>query len=653
MKLLYPRPRKFPVWAKIKSDSQADRYSLKGNGISSTFDEGSILPYSNHIEMSGLGASAIISYIVDKNRHLDLYRLGVFPELRVNPNDTHSSLTHKFQGISLSKKETVESIYFDGILNFTGKIDDISINRSITASSDKKAVIEKITLTNNSSVGQTLYLYNKKSSQIIKKRYTPNGQDIELHTLVYCSGEQLTLKKNEIALKCGETVDVVISYGYDCLTEEQAYAQLEKRKNFLKENRERLIIETPDENINRLIELCKVRSCESIFQTKNGLMHCPGGGGFYAALWTNDQCEYANPYFAYLGYKKGIEQSYNCYDLFSKFADENKVIPSSIIACGDDIWHGAGDRGDNSMYLYGLTRFLLTVGDKEKAKAYLPYIDKAAKYVISQITEDDIVKSDSDELENRFESGKANLSTSSITYDAFLSLSYFYQEFNDNVKADEYKQCANRIKSGIEKYFGAKVDGYNTYKYCNEEKSLRAWICIPLTVGICDRKDDTVKALLSEHLCKNGYILTKSGVKTYWDRTTLYALKGIFCAGESDKALDLLESYTKQRLLGEHAPYPVEAFPEGNGAQLSGESALYIRIITEGVLGFRPVGFGKFVLKPNLPQKWENLIVRNFFVFGRYVTFTLKNDGKQLIIEVDNKSYTIKKGEEILVNLEK
>ena len=30
-------------------------------------------------------------------------------------------------------------------------------------------------------------------------------------------------------------------------------------------------------------------------------MHGPGGGRYYAAIWANDQAEYANPFFGYLG----------------------------------------------------------------------------------------------------------------------------------------------------------------------------------------------------------------------------------------------------------------------------------------------------------------------------------------------------------------
>lgn len=88
-------------------------------------------------------------------------------------------------------------------------------------------------------------------------------------------------------------------------------------------------------------------------------MHSPGGGNYYAALWTNDQCEYANPFFPFSGYKTGIEQSINCYSLHEKYMDKSdkpmkdkRALATSIIAEGDGYWNGAGDRGDGEMYAY-------------------------------------------------------------------------------------------------------------------------------------------------------------------------------------------------------------------------------------------------------------------------------------------------------------
>lgn len=45
----------------------------------------------------------------------------------------------------------------------------------------------------------------------------------------------------------------------------------------------------------------------------------------------------------------------------------------------------------------------------------------------------------------------------------------------------------------------------------------------------------------------------------------------ILQAGETERAMDYLRYYSRRRLLGEHVPYPVEAYPEGNhGYQRTG-----------------------------------------------------------------------------------
>ncbi|MGN0573883.1 MAG: hypothetical protein ACI4IX_08090, partial [Acutalibacteraceae bacterium] len=436
-------------------------------------------------------------------------------------------------------------------------------------------------------------------------------------------------------------------YGADRLSFEQAEEQLRQRRDFIDGLASDLKITTPDAVLNRMLEFCKIRACESIFETKNGLMHSPGGGNFYGALWTNDQCEYANPLFAYLGYESAVEQSINCYRLYSEFAESDKAIPTSIIACGDDIWNGAGDRGDSSMYLYGLSRFLLSRGDKQLARQFLPSIQKASEYVIGNITEDNIVKSDSDELENRFESGKANLSTSVITYDAFISLSFIFKDLGDNEQAEKYLSLAEKIRGGIENYFGAEVEGFKTYRYCLEESNLRSWICLPLTVGINERKDETVRALLSDKLSKDGTVLTRSGEKTYWDRSALYSMRGLFYCGEVQPAYKMLINYTEERLLGCHPPYPVEAFPEGNSAQLSAESALYLRIFTEGILGYRPSGFSSFEIKPNLPDGLDLISFEGLHLMGKEFDISI-NNGEKYDVAINGKKIEINKGQKYI-----
>ena len=74
--------------------------------------------------------------------------------------------------------------------------------------------------------------------------------------------------------------------------------------------------------------------------------------------------------------------------------------------------------------------------------------------------------------------------------------------------------------------------------------------------------------------------------------------------------MDYLCRYSRTRLLGEHVPYAVEAWPEGGQRHLSAESALYARIITEGLFGIRPVGLSAFELTPRLPQGWDSMALR-------------------------------------------
>lgn len=161
-------------------------------------------------------------------------------------------------------------------------------------------------------------------------------------------------------------------------------------------------------------------------------------------------------------------------------------------------------------------------------------------------------------------------------------------------------------------------------------------------MGIDDRSNETVSALLSDKLFKNGGIVTRSGEKTYWDRATLYALRGMFYSGHQNEAVELLKAFTSARLLGEHIPYPVEAFPEGNQAQLSAESGLYLRIFTEGILGYRPTGFNSFSLKPNLPDEWNEISVENIMLCGKAadIFVTRKENGYEIKVSFGDNSLT-------------
>ena len=69
------------------------------------------------------------------------------------------------------------------------------------------------------------------------------------------------------------------------------------------------MLDTPDPVMNRMFAFAKLRGAESIYRTKGGLMHGPGGEAYYAAVWANDQAEYINPFFPFLGYDIGNESA--------------------------------------------------------------------------------------------------------------------------------------------------------------------------------------------------------------------------------------------------------------------------------------------------------------------------------------------------------
>ena len=150
-------------------------------------------------------------------------------------------------------------------------------------------------------------------------------------------------------------------------------------------------------------------------------MHAPGGGRYYAAIWANDQAEYVNPFFPFLGNLAGNESAINSFRHFAKFMnDDFEPIPSSIIAEGLDFWNGAGDRGDMAMIAYGASRFALAYGHENTAKELWPLIQWCLEFSKIKINSAGVVSSDSDELEGRFPAGKANLNTSSLYYDALI-----------------------------------------------------------------------------------------------------------------------------------------------------------------------------------------------------------------------------------------
>jgi hypothetical protein len=621
------------LWASPAAAQQA-RWKLSADG-GIYWNVGASEVHTDHIEMAGKGIAAIVTYGTDTTGRLLLRQHLVFPGLRKLPNDTRGSYAvrladHIADSILVNGQPVIEkpvSFYIRGFLRCESRTQTpLTIRRTIFPSVDKRAYIEAYTLRNSGTGVLQVHVPLVSLDSITDGRSEVEGPFV-VSRRSYESGEIALLPGNSLSFSYVICVRKQVEDGYRF----SASYELERRVGMVNGIFAALVLKTPNDTINRLFAFSKLRATESIYDTKAGLMHGPGGGDYYAAIWANDQAEYASPFFPFLGNSAGDEAAENTFRLFGYYMNPAfKPIPSSIVAEGDSIWDGAGDRGDQAMIAYGAARFALAYGDTIEARRIWPLVDWCLRYLQRKETRDGVIASESDELEGRFPAGKVNLSTNVLAYGGFLYASRLAASLGDAETAGRLAREAAQLREHIGSYFSARVSGYDTYRYYDGNTVLRSWICLPLVMGILDRAPQTIKALLSPYLWTRNGILTAAGDSTFWDRSTLYAFRGLFYAGATDTCNRYFSDYSRTRLLGEHVPYPVEAWPEGNQRHLSAESALYCRVVTEGLFGIDPLGLGEFSLMPRLPAGWVSMSLEHIMAFGG--DWGIKVEGHHVVV---------------------
>lgn len=602
------------------------------------------LPHRDFLEMSGLKASLIVYYGVDKDGAALLRRDIVWPQLRTIPNDTHASLiwrdapgTLDIKVDGLCPQAKVMEILFDGILTIRSQTGcGLEVERAVFPSVDKAGACERWTVGNAGRCQLGIEVTGPDHTE-----YTDPAKGVYGKYRLESRGLP---PRVAFTLEPGERRTFGISFTGRRSCEASIVMDVQqeeaRRRDLIRFLHGTLRLETPEPVLDREFAMAKVRTSESIFATKGGLTHSPGGHSYYAAIWANDQAEYAGPLFPFIGYATGNEAMLTAYRWFARYMnDAYERLPSSIIAEGSDTWNWKGlrpgDRGDAAMVAYGAARFVMALGDADVARELWPLIRWALEYCRRRLTPEGVVASESDELEGRFPSGNANLCTSSLAYDALRSAALLAGQLGESAAVtEEYNRQADALRSAIDKHFGARVEGFETYRYYEGNDVLRAWICIPLTVGIFDRARGTTAALFSPRLWTRDGLATVAGHETFWDRSTLYGLRGVLAAGETDLAMGFLRNYSIRRLLGDHVPYPVEAYPEGNQRHLAAESALYCRIITEGLFGIRPTGLRSFICAPRLPTGWDCMALRDIKAFGCTFDIVIRRRDRGLAIEI-------------------
>lgn len=648
---------------------QADRWNIENTGAIRWNISEENIPHSDHLEMSGQQLSVVLRYGVNKQGEFHLNRSLIFPMLRVQPNDTHGNLKQRFEvnipslvtmsDLTLSG-EKVENITFNGIMKVESLLDyngrnPVRLTRLLYPSATSPYYCEEYSFKNTGTDPVTMRIPEWQM------KYTTPA---ELGIYGAYQVEASLSKSGSFEIKPGETLDFYVLFSGRKLdnpsfTQINIQTERENRQSLIQEWWGNLILDTPDPVLNRMFAFAKIRGAESIYNTKGGLMHGPGGEAYYAAIWANDQAEYINPFFPYLGYETGNESALNSFRHFARFMNSDyKPIPSSIISEGVSFWHGAKDRGDGAMIAYGAARYALARGSEAEARELWPLIEWCLEYCRRQLTPDGVVASNADELEGRFPAGNANLCTSSLYYDALCSAILLGKDLRIPAKQlNTYSREAKELEKAIEAHFGYQIEGFRSYRYYDGNDVLRAWICMPLTVGLFTRAQGTIDALFSPRLWTDDGLLTQAGTETFWDRSTLYALRGTIAAGEVSKGMDFLSKYSRRRLLGDHVPYAIEAWPEGNQRHLSAESGLYCRIYTEGLFGIRPTGLRSFEMTPRLPKEWQYMNLNHIRAFNSDFSIQVKRKDNKLDVSVilpDGTSLlkkSIREGETISVKL--
>lgn len=612
-------------------------WDIEENHIAWTVKKGQ--SHFDNIEMSGLYTDFIVKYGVNEDGTLFLSRHCFFPTLRTIPNNTHATYDVLFEEsglpyLLLSNERITENptkFTFDGILTIDCKTDcGLAVKHQLFPSSDLGFCLEIVTLKAQNELTlsvskpcDTVYSYGRGTKGVYVAKVHHNFP------------EAVTLKK-------GESIQYALylycDVGYSNSLIPDHTRELEKRKERIKQLCDgSLILKSSYPELDVMTRLSKLRAGESIFETLSGKFHSPGGYSYYAAIWCNDQIEYAGPHFAMTGDRTAIEASLNAYRAYIPFMSDNYYrLPSSIISEGLDIWEGAGDRGDAAMYLYGASSFCLLLGDREIAKELYPAIKWCAEYCERNKTEDGVISSYSDELEGRFPTdNKANLSTSSLCYGGLRLASKLAMSLDDEETAKIYVSRADLLLEAIEKYFGASLHNFETYRYSKGFDTLRAWICLPLCMGIRTRAEGTLGAMLSEYLWTEEGMLTcekstENTNSTIWDRSTLYGMKCAFIMGRSDKMKEPLLKYCQKRLLCDRVPYAVEAYPEGGKRHLSGESALFARIVSEGIFGIVPESLTSFSFDPNICACLGDISLSRIHICGGIYDISVKDNNWQI-----------------------
>jgi len=398
-------------------------------------------------------------------------------------------------------------------------------------------------------------------------------------------------------------------------------------------------LETPEPLINLAFAFQKLHVLETPIETCKGVITHNGSLRYSPGVWANDPVEYSSPLFPFFGDPGLNEASMNMYRIWQDFCKTNGIVPFPGSFEHADLRLRQRERGDDAMVLYGLSKFLLFQGDRAAAEELWPLVEFAAASVLGHTTTHGIIASHTDEMEGRYPTGKANLSTSALAYGGYCLAAALAKDLGKPV-ASEFEARAAALRKAIDVYFGAEVEGFKSYRYYDGNTTLRGWILLPLAMGITERQDATVAALLSDklwpHRMAGADILAESTRETEWGRETYYALRVLFKAGKTEEAIDLTRRVVKAQIFGERGPYPDE-----DAIDMLCPGSLYPRVFTEGLFGIVPQGLSTFDCTPWLPAAWPKMALRDLRAFGRTWDMVVEREGVLQKVTITSNGKTV------------
>ncbi|HEX7844609.1 MAG TPA: hypothetical protein VF476_02345, partial [Chitinophagaceae bacterium] len=314
---------------------QHDRWAIQPDGSIEWKIDGR-LPHNDHIEMSGQKVSLWMQYGVDTSGKSNFVRTLVFPTYRLLPARTIAHMMYNVNDADLPRVLINDRLLKAGVINAAvatdqpekvtrvrqkgimvaeserGKDRNILLRRTFFPSIDKPLAIEKWVFVNNGKQPVKVEMEWLKRETAPAPNRTKEGP----HKFVIS-----TINDGEKTVAPGDSVQFAICYqavrGNDAMIIPDVAGEETARRKRVDEMLSLLQLETPDPVLNTMFAFAKIRGTESIYNTKAGLMHGPGGLRYYAAIWANDQAEYINPFFAFLGDDIATQSAMNSFRLFA------------------------------------------------------------------------------------------------------------------------------------------------------------------------------------------------------------------------------------------------------------------------------------------------------------------------------------------------